>query len=140
MSNYAYHPLGDEPRPGHETLPVWKRFRSSRSGYVRTWSFYGIAATCGIIIQALIFTPRISLLTGLWQSQCLAPSFHANSVPVSVQAEYVRPGLGQLVVPYENRWSQESLREMVSRTKGYYARDYSVWLGWNNVRAEILLR
>ncbi|KAH7921547.1 hypothetical protein BV22DRAFT_1019122 [Leucogyrophana mollusca] len=29
-----------------------------------------------------------------------------------------------------------SIRDIVSRTKGYYARDYSLWLGWNNVRQE----
>lgn len=26
------------------------------------------------------------------------------------------------------------LRHMVSQTKGFYARDYSLWLGWNNMR------
>ncbi|CED85562.1 hypothetical protein [Phaffia rhodozyma] len=26
------------------------------------------------------------------------------------------------------------LQEMVAKTNGYYARDYSLWLGWNNVR------
>ncbi|KAG9126570.1 hypothetical protein FRC07_002943 [Ceratobasidium sp. 392] len=31
-------------------------------------------------------------------------------------------------------WTLEKAREMVSRTKGYYARDYSLNLGWNNVR------
>jgi hypothetical protein len=144
MSNYAYRLLGDEPRLGHETLPVWKRFGPpfTPSGRVRAWSFYGMAATCGIIVQTLIFTSRssrASLLLNAQQLQCLAPSFGAKSVPVLVDEEYIRPGLGQLVVPYENHWSLEVLHDMVSRTKGYYARDYSVWLGWNNVRAEDLL-
>ena len=26
------------------------------------------------------------------------------------------------------------LADMVSKTNGFYARDYSLWLGWNNVR------
>lgn len=28
----------------------------------------------------------------------------------------------------------DALRRLVSQTKGFYARDYSLWLGWNNVR------
>jgi len=27
-----------------------------------------------------------------------------------------------------------ALHRMVSQTRGFYARDYSLWLGWNNVR------
>ncbi|KAF8340001.1 uncharacterized protein EI90DRAFT_2907527 [Cantharellus anzutake] len=34
----------------------------------------------------------------------------------------------------EDEWDMDSIRSMVSKTKGYYARDYSVWLGWNNMR------
>jgi len=33
----------------------------------------------------------------------------------------------------EEVWTLDQLREMVSKTKGYYARDYSLGLGWNNV-------
>ncbi|KAG1803473.1 uncharacterized protein BJ212DRAFT_1486964 [Suillus subaureus] len=28
----------------------------------------------------------------------------------------------------------DALRHIVSQTKGFYARDYSLWLGWNNMR------
>lgn len=28
----------------------------------------------------------------------------------------------------------QRLTDMVSKTNGFYARDYSLWLGWNNVR------
>lgn len=55
-------------------------------------------------------------------------------MPSPVREEYVRPGLGNLIEPNEDAWSLEAINEMVSQTKGYYARDYSVWLGWNNVR------
>ncbi|KAG8739635.1 hypothetical protein FRC10_005371 [Ceratobasidium sp. 414] len=34
----------------------------------------------------------------------------------------------------EDRWPLDKVREMVARTKGYYARDYSLNLGWNNMR------
>ena len=28
----------------------------------------------------------------------------------------------------------EELHDLVSQTDGFYARDWSLWLGWNNVR------
>ncbi|KAG9079933.1 hypothetical protein FRC06_007300 [Ceratobasidium sp. 370] len=34
----------------------------------------------------------------------------------------------------DDGWTLETARKMVSRTKGFYARDYSLNLGWNNVR------
>ncbi|QRV82583.1 O-FucT domain protein [Ceratobasidium sp. AG-Ba] len=34
----------------------------------------------------------------------------------------------------EEKWTLEKARDMVSRTNGYYARDYSLNLGWNNMR------
>ena len=139
MTNYAYRLLGGEPRPGHEVLPVWKRFGRSSQG--QAWSFYGIAALCGIIVQALIFTSRssrFSRATGDEQPQCSI--FGPTSVPALVNEAYTRPGSGQHVVSYENRWSLGALYDMVSRTKGYYARDYSLWLGWNNVWAGTLQR
>ncbi|KAH7928998.1 hypothetical protein BV22DRAFT_1030029 [Leucogyrophana mollusca] len=35
---------------------------------------------------------------------------------------------------HEEDLDLETLRDVVSRTKGYYARDYSMALGWNNMR------
>ncbi|EUC66781.1 O-FucT domain protein, partial [Rhizoctonia solani AG-3 Rhs1AP] len=40
----------------------------------------------------------------------------------------------QKVAEEEAPWTIDQLREMVSHTKGYYGRDYSLGLGWNNVR------
>lgn len=33
-----------------------------------------------------------------------------------------------------DEWPLDRLQRMVDETKGYYARDYSLWLGWNNIR------
>lgn len=35
--------------------------------------------------------------------------------------------------------SKEQVKELVDSSKGYFVRDYSVWLGWNNVRFVLLL-
>ncbi|QRV76198.1 O-FucT domain protein [Ceratobasidium sp. AG-Ba] len=40
----------------------------------------------------------------------------------------------QIIAEEEAPWTLDQLREMVSHTKGYYGRDYSLGLGWNNVR------
>ncbi|KAG8905648.1 hypothetical protein FRB99_008489 [Tulasnella sp. 403] len=50
----------------------------------------------------------------------LGPSLHKNATEQAVGGD-------------ENS-ELDNLRKMVSRTKGYYGRDYSVWLGWNNMR------
>lgn len=58
----------------------------------------------------------------------------ANDATVNLTASYVRPGLGQYVVADEDEWTMDRIRKMVEGTKGYYVRDYSLGLGWNNVR------
>ena len=142
MANHASRPSHSrEPHPGRELLPTWERLGPRPQwGRVQTWKFYyGIAAICGIIIT-LIFSPlspRLFRFTRPPRLQCSAPPFDPEAV---LRAGYIRPGSGQYVVPYEDCWSLESLLDMVSQTKGYYARDYSVWLGWNNVRTKLPLQ
>lgn len=38
---------------------------------------------------------------------------------------------------HEEHLDLEDLRDLVARTKGYLVRDYSLGLGWNNVRSNI---
>ena len=35
--------------------------------------------------------------------------------------------------PLESELELQNIQVMVARTNGFYARDYSLWLGWNNV-------
>lgn len=60
---------------------------------------------------------------------------HGAATPLShgYITPFVRPGLGQYVTLQENTYGESQLREMIATTKGFYARDYSLWLGWNNV-------
>ena len=141
MENHAYFLLAHGQRPGHEALPAWKRLRPSpRLIHLQAWSFSGIAATCGIIITLIFSHPSSHFfrLTSPQQPQCSIPGVGINSASALVSEGYTRTGLGQYVAPDEDRWSLESLYDMMSRTQGYYARDYSVWLGWNNVCAGLL--
>ncbi|EJU02501.1 hypothetical protein DACRYDRAFT_22122 [Dacryopinax primogenitus] len=46
-----------------------------------------------------------------------------------------RPALGYPTIQeVTETWPLDRLQHMVDETKGYYARDYSLWLGWNNIR------
>ncbi|CAE6446175.1 unnamed protein product [Rhizoctonia solani] len=56
------------------------------------------------------------------------PDCPATGSPTSAKTQ------AQKVAEEEAPWTLEQLREMVSHTKGYYGRDYSLGLGWNNVR------
>ncbi|KZV63838.1 hypothetical protein PENSPDRAFT_589221 [Peniophora sp. CONT] len=53
---------------------------------------------------------------------------------LSVEGAYVRPHTGEYVAPHEDEWTWERVQEMVSTTRGFYARDWPLQLGWNNVR------
>lgn len=63
---------------------------------------------------------------------CPLPPTNTDGV-LNNSTSYIRPGLGQLVVADEDEWSIDKIRKMVEGTKGYYVRDYSLGLGWNNV-------
>lgn len=52
------------------------------------------------------------------------------SLPPAPSAPPTQPKLKQ----YDGYLELEELRTLVSKTKGYFARDYSLHLGWNNVR------
>ncbi|KAG9045287.1 hypothetical protein FS837_006552 [Tulasnella sp. UAMH 9824] len=55
--------------------------------------------------------------------------------PVTVTVTVELPGPTQLVEDVvEYNPSMDELRAMVSKTKGYFGRDYSLGLGWNNMR------
>ncbi|CAE6424929.1 unnamed protein product [Rhizoctonia solani] len=54
------------------------------------------------------------------------PTFSKPVLPPKTQA--------QKVAEEEGPWTMDQIREMAGRTKGYYGRDYSLGLGWNNVR------
>lgn len=148
MEGYAHRSLTEGMHAGRQSSLLWKLYgratnASASNGRLRTWGFYGVAIISGLVIQSLLFntflnygarkTPGPATWTCIEAS---SPSYTPARphMPSPVREEYVRPGLGNLIEPNEDAWSLEAINEMVSQTKGYYARDYSVWLGWNNVR------
>ncbi|KAG8949667.1 hypothetical protein FRC04_008413 [Tulasnella sp. 424] len=61
--------------------------------------------------------------TDLEQAASLTATVAETAVPASSE-----------VVTKQNDTELEELRAMVSKTKGYFARDWSLYLGWNNMR------
>ncbi|SRR5258708_13714275 len=88
--------------------------------------FVFIAALSGIIWPIIGFIERAAF-TNVSSPDDMAWPSSPSPRP------YLRPGLGQYVVPGEEEWSMDRIQEMVSKTKGYYARNYTLSLGWNNV-------
>ncbi|KAF8329077.1 uncharacterized protein EI90DRAFT_2924656 [Cantharellus anzutake] len=100
---------------------------------IRLGLFFGLAVVTGIAFNLLAFglDPRSFIHRERVQAP---PPNDTTSVISSSPHPYVRPGIGQYIVPGEDTCTLEGIREMVSKTKGYYARDYPLGLGWNNMR------
>ncbi|QRV91013.1 O-FucT domain protein [Ceratobasidium sp. AG-Ba] len=90
--------------------------------------FFGVAALTGIVLQALVWGSAgvpSSDFSVLGAENCTA------SIPLVVSSMAKNTTREKAEA---DRWALSDLKEMVSRTKGYYARDYSLNLGWNNMR------
>ena len=155
MSYQLLPPRGTGDIPG----PVSTKTSSSAhlSPRLRVLVFFGTAAFSGILFHLLLIDfhsgnahpglpgPRDWWNTGGAPSSPaidVAPPVHNTDVSsicaANITTPYIRPGLGHHVEPDEEDWSLERIREMVSKTKGYYARDYSLGLGWNNASSIVL--
>ena len=100
------------------------------SARLRLVLFLSTAALSGIIFRAVVGFVHLSGLDGATNVSSVDDTTWPSS---SSPHPYLRPGLGQYVVPGEEEWDMNRIQDMVSKTKGFYARDYSLHLGWNNV-------
>jgi len=93
----------------------------------------------GIIMQYLLFGVSFSrperqpLLPSLFDEPISEPFIDACGTNKTVKSAYLRPGLGNAVFAEEDAWTQERISEMIHSTKGFLARDWPLYLGWNNV-------
>ncbi|KAH7919730.1 hypothetical protein BV22DRAFT_1040608 [Leucogyrophana mollusca] len=97
------------------------------------------------------FTPVVALaafavITGVFMGHSLAAyggcdsvssrlsrwaGFHSPTPPSAIQTPtHTIPPF----VPDSEELDLETLRDMAARTRGFYVRDYSLYLGWNNMR------
>ena len=118
-------------------LPQWKSFtksshdRKSRhhNGFFHSFnSIPGIGISLGsfllvgLVLYMTFLSPHGPLL--LSSSKWTMPTNHTPSLPTSDEA----PTLSSDVL------SPEQIRDIVAPTRGFFSRDYSLNLGWNNVR------
>ena len=142
---YTALPTGDSqyPPPRPFGRPPWRahkrRSTALPSKRLTALLFYGAAILTGFVLHLLLVGQYI--FEGSQNIKHLSPfesavnATHPRPGAYIPPDSYVRPGLGQLVSLRETR-DIEVLRDTVSRTKGFFTRDYSVlaWLG-NNVRS-----
>lgn len=123
------------------------------SDRLRTAGFYSLAILFGLLVHTLFFSSLFSRTSSIPLSKSLEKLHLGCDVPLTlydnsansnddegppariVREKYIRPGFGNYIDEDENRWSSlGELARMVGMTKGFYVRDWSLWLGWNNVR------
>ena len=151
MSHYELlRPDSDLPTP----ITTKAQFGATRlSPKMRLLAFFGTAATSGILFHMLLLgfgganSKAVVPVVKDWLNDRPPPTeigdvlphstapgmLPESACPVNITNAYIRPGLGSYVVPDEDVWALSRVRDMVAKTKGFYVRDYSLGLGWNNV-------
>lgn len=109
--------------------------RSSNSFCCRT-ALFTLLVT--VILAGIFLTCVLSIFGGLPLGTLLSvlPFGRARPPPrIWVDSSVFLPPPTSPELEHEDGYLQlEELRNLVSQTKGFFARDYSLYLGWNNVR------
>lgn len=154
--------------PASEKMPAFMSGKSSSSKTRSTLIFCGLAVFTGFILHLLFLglgggeavkdaailkdwvsgpkTTSAATASAVEKEACPTPSpqnipapIQEPHPPTTVTVTVELPAPTQLVedvVDYNP--SIDELRAMVSKTKGYFGRDYSLGLGWNNVCGNFL--
>jgi hypothetical protein len=135
--------FASSPGDSQHLLPVFTRPSLAYASRKRILSFVLAAAALGVFFNiVLIAFPR-----SLWQSKLiynisedLESSRNTTEVEAVIrdapppQTAVVSSAItGQPVTAVGSGLSTLQLQALVKGTRGYYARDYSLGLGWNNV-------
>lgn len=133
MQGYPYESLA----PAREVVTS---FRKRTAQYSSTLA----AVFTGLFLYLIFFglwikEPHIIPTNPLVPTPTPTAAVQLICAPSPEGDHYNRPGFGSFVSPAEEtEWSFERLQEAVKATKGYYSRDYSLWLGWNNVSRRLI--
>jgi hypothetical protein len=138
-----------------ELLPLWhspsspslhgRPFRQCgaffcfRNGVLGTAIFSAISLV-GLVCYVTLLTPRGHLLfrppewngpsqhpNSVYTSTSLSPSASPSPTPSAATPSFRPPSL------IADELTLKQIRDIVTLTRGFYSRDYSVHLGWNNV-------
>lgn len=118
----GYIPLADVTRP---RISRWKVPRLARSG-ASTFVAFVLAALAGTFLYFIYFSSNRRL-----QYVFPLPVVNKTNNTATEHSSIVLDS--PIFIPDGEKPSLEQLRSIVGQTKGYWARDYSLHLGWNNV-------
>ena len=135
-------PLSHSPSsPSHHARPFrrYGAFFCFRNGVLGTAIFSAISLV-GLICYVTLLNPRGHLLfrpsewngpshypNPVYTSTSLSSSASPSPTPSAATPSFRPPSL------IADELTLEQIRDIVTPTRGFYSRDYSVHLGWNNV-------
>ncbi|KAG9318217.1 hypothetical protein JVU11DRAFT_297 [Chiua virens] len=135
-SSGGYLPLTNSPDSRSSSLYHWiaTLFRLVRNGPA-SFALFAVALFTGLLGGYLLSTPTHKAEVCTFPFDTLPPK-NDHALPGNPPFHDVhRPSQsdeGSLLV--SDDLDLEALRSIVAGTRGYYARDYSMGLGWNNMR------
>ena len=137
-------PLSHSPSsPSHRDHPfrLCRAFLCFRNGVLGTAIFSALILV-GLICNVTLLTPHVHFLSRppaqnspsqhpnpVYTSTSLSSSASPSPTPSLATPSFRPPSLTA------DQLNLEQIRDIVTPTRGFYSRDYSVHLGWNNVGA-----
>jgi len=119
---------------------LWSAFLRSRNGVLGT-AIFSTVILVGLICHMTLFTPHVPLLLrpSAWNSISWRPNspehdgylFSSTNIPSPLSS--LVPPLSPSPFLASDELTLEQIRDVVAPTRGFYSRDYSIHLGWNNV-------
>ena len=115
-----------QPTHGH-TSRRWRVFL--RSGSIRSGAFFGALIFSSLVVFTIFLSPHGPL--PVWRRPPHWHGFSQHETPVSelepTNTTETSP------TPISDVLTVEQIRDIVAPTRGFFTRDYSLGLGWNNV-------
>ncbi len=124
--------LPTPPQPTHDRTSLrWRVFL--RSSSIRSGVFFGAIIFASLVIYTTFLSPHGPLQ--VWRRPPHWHGFSQHETPVSdlehepTMTSHPSPSPS----PISDVLTVEQIRDIVAPTRGFYTRDYSLGLGWNNV-------
>jgi hypothetical protein len=116
------------PQWHQPTQPIHGRIscrRSEFSHFFKSIPGIGISLGSSLLVGLVLYMTILSPHEHLWlsSSKWSISAKHASSSPTS----------DEVPSPLPEVLSLEQIRDVVATTRGFFSRDYSLYLGWNNV-------
>ncbi|TIB36988.1 hypothetical protein E3P86_02327 [Wallemia ichthyophaga] len=128
---YAMLPNASSHAPGYSPLSgAAANSRKQWGKKSKALVFVGLSFVFGFIIHV-----AYTLATNFTSNSAKIPPYPSNGDLVhDSESGHLSSDPMAVVAGHSKYKSKEQVKELVDSSKGYFVRDYSVWLGWNNVR------